>query len=361
MEVLTQTQHTSAERFRFFLLALGAAANLALIGFFVHRQMGIARFGSRMQTPHAALKAARVVDAQGKVQVTRKGALEDISAKNGLTLYQGDRVQTGGNSSVSLLFGDSTKIDLGEDALLLVPEPRGAEDNSVLRITRGEFEINSTNLKEDVVAIQTPGATIRLKVREVAVFRPSHSGTYGLEYLDFLFKQYVLPLARAADAKHVKQIRKKLKAAARACASGRSETCFQAQDSVWEDIQKAKKKFAKKQTLNLTVKVDDSGDEKIEVKSGSVKVHVQNRSLTLAGGDHLKLKPGSIPTQPDISTNAANDFVTEEPEPEPAPEPAEVEPEETPPAPVAPAPRPRPAPRPKPQGPPVTIINPTWQ
>lgn len=366
MEILTNRQNNVYAAVRAAMLAAGLFAHLLLLGYFVRRQMHIARMGLSAPAPADAAPAAKLLDKKGRVLVFRSGALGGQELRAGGALYPGDRVQTTRGASAVLLLGKSTRMALGENALLIAPGPEkdSRVQGNVLRVTKGNFRIDSDTLSGDVAAIQTGNAVIKLRVRDVVVFRPDRAGTAdtGMAYLEFLERLY-FKTGAAPPRRIMANAGKTVAAAARACRR-HGEACKSAQDRAWRTLNALHARIQKEQKVSISLSIDDTGADNIRVTGGAVQIETSGRTLTLSKGDRLRLKPGVVPTQSNLSENAAKQMAPPEPEPQPAPQPPAPAAQPPPrPALTFQSPRARPAPR-KPQPAPpsaVKIESMNWQ
>lgn len=366
MGILTNQQNSAAGMLRTAFLAAGCMANLFLLGFFIHRQAHIERMGLSAPAPANAAPAAKLLSKSGRVLVFRSGALGQQELSAGGALYPGDRVQTMRGASAVLLLGNATRMSLGENALLIAPDPEKDRriSGSVLRVTKGNFKIDSETLSDDVVAIQTNNAMIKLRVRDVVVFRPrgGSAADTGMAYLEFLEQLYFNADGSVKPPRRIlESAQQAVERAARACRH-ESASCAAAQDKAWRALNALHAKIQKEQKVSISLNIDSKGADNIKVTGGNVQIETGSRTLTLSKGDRLKLKPGVVPTQSNLSENAAQQIAPPEPKPEQT-ESAETAAPQTPPKPAlsfqAPHAAPR-KPRPRPQ-PAVKIESMNWQ
>jgi len=112
--------------------------------------------------------------ATGQVSVVRaSGALESLH--EGGPVYEGDRVETGADSALSITFADESSLSLGENGQMtldeLVYDPSAGESQATISIAKGVFVFASgliAKTSPDAMAIKTPVMTIGIRGTKAA-------------------------------------------------------------------------------------------------------------------------------------------------------------------------------------------------
>ena len=135
----------------------------------------------------------KVTELTGSAQVTRTNGVEE-SLSLGDSVYLGDVLKTGANSSVGITFIDDTLFSLGADARLmlndLVFDPAGADNALSLSLVTGAFAFVSGQIAGSDgpgFAIETPVATIGVR------------GTTGTGAYEAAARQLIVALVQNAD------------------------------------------------------------------------------------------------------------------------------------------------------------------
>lgn len=318
MEFLTKNPTPKPAASRNLLVLLACAANVLLLAYFAKQQVKIEAYGrSAAPQQRAAFRVAAVGEAAGKVLVLRKGALEERRIGDGGSLYGGDRIQTSRRSRATIVMEDRTRLKMGTDSLLVMPEAdrdrAAGEPGSVLHLTEGTMEIDSETVSGHVVALRTPNALIKLNVRDIVTYRPQSAkepAGHGMPYLQFL-KDHWAARGRApsGDDAEYAAAAALVEDAAGICETADRDSCSAAQREAWEGVRRYRRKAAEQQGLQMTVSIEPDGRENIRVEGGAVRIETANRTLTLAGGDSLELEEGAIPTRPNLTESALQTLV----------------------------------------------------
>lgn len=312
---------------RNLLVVLVCATNMLLLAYFMKQQIKIEKYGRAAATQQpSASSVATVEKTTGKVLVLRKGALDEKRIKDNSSLYGGDRIQTSRRSRATIVMEDRTRLKMGADSLLVIPEPdkeeTAGEPVSILHLTEGTMEIDSETIGEHVVALRTPNALIKLNMRDIVVFHPGDSERWikhGIPYLLFLKDHWaarggVTSGEYAAASVEYAAADALIGDAVDICEAAERKACSDAKYKSWEGVRRYRKKVIEQQRLKMTVSIEADGKENIEVKGGAVRIETSNRTLTLAEGDTLELEEGVIPTQPNLTESAVQSLVMHETE-----------------------------------------------
>lgn len=118
-------------------------------------------------------------DVKGEAVIIRAGL--KIPASKGMTLKEGDIIETGANGSIGLIYADGTTIALGSDGRMVIDEmsydPDAGTGKSVTEVVQGTFSFVSggvAKLGPEAMLFKTPVVTIGVKGTTVA-------GTAGAE------------------------------------------------------------------------------------------------------------------------------------------------------------------------------------
>jgi len=111
----------------------------------------------------AAIASLRQV--QGASSILQKGAT--IVAKDGVQVFQGDIIKTGGDASLGIIFNDSSRISLGENSELTVTnyvfQPAQQKFGMLTRMMKGTASYRSGRMSQmspKSVSFETPNSTI---------------------------------------------------------------------------------------------------------------------------------------------------------------------------------------------------------
>lgn len=121
---------------------------------------------ARMPDPRAHLKEVR-----GDVKLKRATGDEWQSAREGLPLFENDKVRTSAGASARVTFANGSTVNLGEDALIGIAEtrPRPGMERTDLTVLKGRVDAALDTPTTQSLSVSTPATTIQAG-REI-VFR----------------------------------------------------------------------------------------------------------------------------------------------------------------------------------------------
>lgn len=109
--------------------------------------------------PRAHLRALK-----GNVQIKRATADEWSAAREGLPLFENDKVRTEAGAVADLVFaGDAGTVHLGGDSLIGIAEtrPRPGQRRTDLTVLRGRIDAELEKPSTQSLSVTTPSATIQ--------------------------------------------------------------------------------------------------------------------------------------------------------------------------------------------------------
>jgi len=111
----------------------------------------------------AAIASLRQV--HGESSILQKGAI--IVAKDGVQVFEGDIIKTGGEASLGIIFNDSSRISMGGNSELTVTkyifQPAQKKFGMLTRMMKGTASYRSgrmSQLSPNSVSFETPNSTI---------------------------------------------------------------------------------------------------------------------------------------------------------------------------------------------------------
>jgi hypothetical protein len=108
--------------------------------------------------PRAQLKGLK-----GDVKVKRAAGDEWLPAKEGMSLFENDKVRTVAGAAAQLLFNNGSMVNVGEDALVGIAEtrPLSGKERTDLTVLRGRVNAELDAPARQSLTLSTPAATIR--------------------------------------------------------------------------------------------------------------------------------------------------------------------------------------------------------
>ncbi len=121
---------------------------------------------ARAPEPRAQLKEVR-----GDVKLKRATGDEWQAAREGLPLFENDKVRTSAGASARVQFPNGSLVNLGEDALIAIAEtrPRPGQERTDLTVLKGQVDAALETPATQSLSVSTPAATVQAG-REI-VFR----------------------------------------------------------------------------------------------------------------------------------------------------------------------------------------------
>lgn len=112
---------------------------------------------SPVRSPRATLK-----QVSGTVMVKRAAGDDWLPARDGIELFENDKVRTAAGATALLDFGGS-EVEVGEDALVAIAEtrPRPGKDRTDLTVLKGKIDAELDDASRDSLSVSTPAATVR--------------------------------------------------------------------------------------------------------------------------------------------------------------------------------------------------------
>lgn len=121
---------------------------------------------ARMPEPRAHLKEVR-----GDVKLKRATGDAWKEAREGLPLFENDKVRTAAGASARVTFANGSTVNLGEDALIGIAEtrPRPGMERTDLTVLKGRVDAALDTPTTQSLSVTTPSTTVQAG-REI-VFR----------------------------------------------------------------------------------------------------------------------------------------------------------------------------------------------
>jgi hypothetical protein len=121
---------------------------------------------ARVPEPRAHLKEVR-----GDVKLKRATGDEWQAAREGLPLFENDKVRTAAGASARVTFANGSTVNLGEDALIGIAEtrPRPGMERTDLTVLKGRVDAALDAPTTQSLSVTTPSTTVQAG-REI-VFR----------------------------------------------------------------------------------------------------------------------------------------------------------------------------------------------
>ncbi|SEL47646.1 FecR family protein [Stigmatella aurantiaca] len=112
----------------------------------------------RPPTPHAHLK-----EVKGDVKLKRASGDEWLAAREGLPLFENDKVSTAGGASAHIVFVHGGSVNLAEDALIGIAEtrPRPGQGRADVTVLKGKVDATLEAPATQTLSVSTPSATIQ--------------------------------------------------------------------------------------------------------------------------------------------------------------------------------------------------------
>ncbi len=116
------------------------------------------------QPPPAVTHRAHLRAVKGGVQIKRATADEWSPAREGLPLYENDKVRTEAGAVTDIVFtANGSTVHLGEDSLIGIAEtrPRPGQQRTDLTVLRGRIDAELEQPTTQSLSVATPSATIQ--------------------------------------------------------------------------------------------------------------------------------------------------------------------------------------------------------
>lgn len=117
---------------------------------------------------NASAPVAVVKNVSGSSTVVRQG--QNITAINGMEIWENDTLRTGRNGSIGIVFTDDTFLSLGPGTVLIIDEfvfaPKQGKFSIVIRMVKGTAAYLSgliSKLSPDSAHFKTPTASIGIR------------------------------------------------------------------------------------------------------------------------------------------------------------------------------------------------------
>jgi hypothetical protein len=116
--------------------------------------------------PRAHLKEVR-----GDVKLKRVTGDEWLAAREGMPLFENDKVRTAAGASARVTFANGSTVNLGQDALIAIAEtrPRPGMERTDLTVLKGRVDAALDTPATQSLSVSTPSTTVQAG-REI-VFR----------------------------------------------------------------------------------------------------------------------------------------------------------------------------------------------
>lgn len=113
---------------------------------------------TRQPSPRAHLK-----EPHGDVKLKRAAGDEWLAARDGLPLFENDKVRTAMGASTQVIFANGGTVNLGEDALIGIAEtlPRPGQSRTDLTLIKGQVNAALAAPATQSLSVSTPSATIQ--------------------------------------------------------------------------------------------------------------------------------------------------------------------------------------------------------
>ena len=132
----------------------------------------------------------KVTTVEGKVQATRADGTQ-VLLKEGDPVFQGDVLETGGDSAVGIEFADETTFSLGDNGRMtldeMVYDPGGDNNSFGVSLVQGTFSFISGQIAKsdtDAMSVTTPVATIGIRGTKVAGNAAAEGSENSITLLD---------------------------------------------------------------------------------------------------------------------------------------------------------------------------------
>ncbi|WP_187323653.1 FecR domain-containing protein [Stigmatella aurantiaca] len=111
-----------------------------------------------VRPPHAHLK-----EVSGDVKLKRASGDEWLAAREGLPLFENDKVSTAGGAHARIVFAHGGSVNLGEDALIGIAEtrPRPGQTRTDVTVLKGKVDATLEAPATQALSVSTPSATIQ--------------------------------------------------------------------------------------------------------------------------------------------------------------------------------------------------------
>jgi hypothetical protein len=117
------------------------------------------------QTPAetAPVPRARLRGLQGDVKVKRAVEDEWLPAREGMALFENDKVRTVAGAGAQVVFANGSTVNVGEDALVGIAETRSrpGQERTDLTVLRGRVDAELDAPARQSLSVTTPAATVR--------------------------------------------------------------------------------------------------------------------------------------------------------------------------------------------------------
>lgn len=106
---------------------------------------------------------AAVIELSGEVWVKRSDGDDWVSAKQGMSLFENDKLRTAKGASARLSFTAGSTLAVGEDALLGIAEsrPMPGQERSDVTVLKGRIDAELTDSAKQSLTVATPAAMVR--------------------------------------------------------------------------------------------------------------------------------------------------------------------------------------------------------
>lgn len=109
------------------------------------------------------VRRAQLKGLHGDVKVKRAAGDEWLPAREGMALFENDKVRTVAGAGVQVVFVQGSVVNLGEDALIGIAEtrPRPGQARTDLTVLRGRVDAELEDASRQSLSVTTPSATVR--------------------------------------------------------------------------------------------------------------------------------------------------------------------------------------------------------
>lgn len=113
--------------------------------------------------PKAPVPRARLQEVRGDVKLKREVGDEWLTAREGLPLFENDKVRTAVGASARILFANGGRVNLGEDALIGIAETRlrPGQQRTDLTVLKGQVDAALETPATQSLSVSTPSATVQ--------------------------------------------------------------------------------------------------------------------------------------------------------------------------------------------------------
>jgi hypothetical protein len=118
---------------------------------------------STPSSPKAPVPRAHLQELRGDVKLKRAVGDEWLAARDGLPLFENDKVRTAGGASARVVFANGGVVNLSEDALIGIAETRTrpGQQRTDLTLIKGQVNAALETPSTQSLSVSTPSATIQ--------------------------------------------------------------------------------------------------------------------------------------------------------------------------------------------------------